>query len=235
MRQLAAALVGYASANKGSYPPNSGEIQQFWYDKDIIGSHVDAPLTLKDGSLAGGAFVCPDDMDDAIRSYSMNVYASGQVSSGVRKVVDEDPPRRGVLFKLGVPHSSETILLLETWSELPQPLPPERPIGHAAQAIAGLVGTPGHRFGAGPGIVWEEPPDATPGRFGLRASQIAWYRHRRGGGEMTAPHGAVHFAFADGHVERLNHNEVANFKTGKSSYRALWSPADRQIEVRFEK
>jgi prepilin-type N-terminal cleavage/methylation domain-containing protein/prepilin-type processing-associated H-X9-DG protein len=232
LRQLATALVAYAGANQGAYPPNSGEIQQFWYDRALIGSHVSAPLTLPDGSMAGGAFVCPNDLDDAIRSYSMNVYGSGYVSKGVRKIVEADPPtnNKGKLFKFGAPESSSLILFVESWPELPQPQPPAKPVGYAAQAVVGFVGKPGQRFGAGGGIVWTDPPGATPGRFKVRASQIAWYRHRRTGGEITAPSGAAHFAFADGHVQLLRHDEVADFSTGKSKYRAIWSSLDREID-----
>ena len=42
-----------------------------------------------------------------------------------------------------------------------------------------IAGKPGERFGAGRGIAWKTPPDATPGRFGDRDSQITFYRHDR--------------------------------------------------------
>jgi len=230
LRQLAAALVAYAGANRGAFPPNSGEIQQFWYDKDIIGSHVTAPLELPDESLAGGAMVCPNDMDDSIRSYSMNVFGSSYVSSFVREKVEANPPKAGKLFKLGVPQSSQLILLAESWPELPQPIGSPQPVGHAAQAVIGLLGKPGERFGAGRGVGWTDPPDATPDRFDTRPSQITFYRHRRHSGQMEDPRGAAHFAFADGHVELLRQDELADLSTGLSTYRALWSTIDRQLE-----
>lgn len=229
MRQIATALVSYAGSNGGAYPPNSAQIKQFWYDDSLIGMHVTGPIKLPDGSLAGGVFSCPDDLDDAIRSYSMNIYASGYVSSGVRAKLDAEPLTHGRLFKFGVAQSSMMLLLVESWSELPQPA--QEPKGHAAQAIVGFVGRPGERFGAGRGIVWTDPPDATPNRFPTRASQIAFDRHRRETLPREDPRGRANFAFGDGHVEVLKQSELV-ISNGRSSYRALWSPLDREIEDR---
>jgi hypothetical protein len=239
MRQLAAALISYASQNKGAFPPNSAQLGQFWYLEGIIGPHVTAPDRVgragevppgADPSvgLAGGVFVCPDDLDDSVRSYSMNIYASSAVSSFVQTKLDSDKPP-GRLFKLGERGGSSLILLVESWPELP--VRGTNPLKHVAQAIVGLVGKPGQRFGAGGGIVWTDPPDATQDRFDVRASQITWYRHRGGRGELIRPSGDAHFAFADGHVDLLRHSEVADASTGKSRYRALWSAIDREVEA----
>lgn len=238
VRQLALGLIAYAVQNKGSYPPNSAESGQFWYLEPLIGQHLTAPDKVgragevppgADASvgLAGGVFVCPDDLDDSVRSYSMNLYASGGVSSGVQKKLDgEKPPGR--LFKHGAGgDSSRLILVLETWPELP--VKGTEPLKHVAQAIVGLVGKPGQRFGGGTGIVWTDPPDATPGRFDVRASQIAFYRHGREHNAIEEPRGRSHFAFADGHVDLLNQKELVQ-PGGRSSYVALWSPMDRDVE-----
>jgi prepilin-type processing-associated H-X9-DG protein len=48
---------------------------------------------------------------------------------------------------------------------------------------------------------------------------------------IVAPEDRAHFAFADGHVELLGPRELADFTTGKSTYRALWSPVDQEIEL----
>jgi len=239
MRQIATALIAYAGQNKGAFPPNSGELGQFWYLEGIIGPYITAPDTVgrageippgADSSvgLANGVFVCPDDLDDSVRSYSMNIYASSAVSSFVkRKLESENPPGR--LFKHGTgKESSQLILLVESWPELP--VKGTDPLKHVAQAIVGLVGKPGERFGGGGGIVWTDPPDATEGRFDVRASQITFYRHGSEHNRIEDPKGRAHFAFADGHVELLRQQELVG-GAGRSSYLALWSPIDREVET----
>jgi prepilin-type N-terminal cleavage/methylation domain-containing protein/prepilin-type processing-associated H-X9-DG protein len=239
MRQIALGLIAYASQNKGSYPPNSAESGQFWYLEALIGQHITAPDKVgragavpagADASvgLAGGVFVCPDDREDSVRSYSMNIYASGGVSSGVQKKLDSDKPP-GRLFKHGAGgDSARLMLVLETWPELP--VSGTSPLKHVAQAVAGLVGRSGERFGGGKGIVWTDPPDATPGRFEVRASQITFYRHGREHHAIEEPRGQANFAFADGHVEMLNQKQLVQ-ADGRSSYAALWCPIDRDVDA----
>jgi prepilin-type N-terminal cleavage/methylation domain-containing protein/prepilin-type processing-associated H-X9-DG protein len=237
MRQICFALIAYAGQSNGSFPPNSGESGQFWYLKSLIGPYLTAPQQVgragavpagADPSvgLAGGVFVCPNDMEDAGRSYSMNLYASGGVSSHVHKLLDgANAP--GKLFKYGTGgDSSRLMLLLETWTELP--VKGTDPVIHVAQAIVGLHGKPGERFGGNRGIGWKTPPDATPGRFGDRDSQITFYRHDRPH-KMEEPRGRCNFAFADGHVAMLRQDELVRGDRF-SSYVALWSPLDRELE-----
>jgi prepilin-type processing-associated H-X9-DG protein len=179
---------------------------------------------MTDNSVAGGVMICPDDLPDAIRSYSMNLYASSYVSSYVRADLDgPNPP--GKLFKFGTGHSSEVILLADSWSELAQPENNPTPTGYAAEAVMGYTGNPGRRFGAAGGIGWSQ------GRLGTKDSQIAFYRHRSGRNRsMTDPDGAANFAFADGHVALHASRDLADFETGKSRYRALWSTIDPDLE-----
>jgi prepilin-type processing-associated H-X9-DG protein len=87
--------------------------------------------------------------------------------------------------------------------------------------LVGWNGPPGARFGADGGVSW------TAGRFGSRASQIDFSRHRSTPNHsMTDPDGAANFAFADGHVALWKSTDLANFTTGKSRYVALWSEID---------
>jgi prepilin-type processing-associated H-X9-DG protein len=73
--------------------------------------------------------------------------------------------------------------------------------------------------------------DATPGRFDSRASQVAFYRHaKKATVPIEAPRGAANFAFADGHVAWLRQGELGDNATGRSTYRALWSTIDRELE-----
>jgi prepilin-type N-terminal cleavage/methylation domain-containing protein/prepilin-type processing-associated H-X9-DG protein len=223
LRQLATALIHYAQDYDGAFPPNSGEVQQFWYKKSAIGRYVPSKIPMADDTVAGGVMVCPGDADDAIRSYSMNIFASSYVSSYVRNDLQGDRPP-GKLYKFGTKKSSEIILLADGWSELAQPENAD-PIGYAAPAVMGFTGWPGLRFGAGGGIGWGI------GRYGTRASQIAFYRHRATRNRsMTDPDGSANFAFVDGHVALLASRDLADPDTGKSKYRALWSENDPEIE-----
>jgi prepilin-type processing-associated H-X9-DG protein/prepilin-type N-terminal cleavage/methylation domain-containing protein len=228
MRQVSTALIAYASASGGVFPPNSGQHQLFWYQSQHIGGFLSSELALTDGTLARGVLLCPNDMEDALRSFSMNLYASGLVSDSVAQKLQETPTKHGKLFRLGSKDSARVMLLIESWSEMPQPL--NNPIGHASQAVVGLVGKPGQRFGGGTGIVWTDPPDATPGRFDTRASQIAFNRHRRTGGQIEAPRGSANFAFLDGHVQLLRQEELVDNLTGISRFNAMWSEIDHSIE-----
>jgi prepilin-type N-terminal cleavage/methylation domain-containing protein/prepilin-type processing-associated H-X9-DG protein len=239
MRQVCVALIAYAGQNKGAFPPNSGESGQFWYLESLIGPNLTAPDKVgragevppgadPTAGLAGGVFVCPNDLDDSVRSYSMNFYASGGVSAAAQKKLD-GPERPGTLFKLGNgSDGSRLMLLLESWPELP--VKGTAPLKYTAQAVVGFAGRPGARFGANRGIGWKTPPDATFGRFADRDSQITFYRHDRTG-KMVEPHGRANFGFVDGHVAMLRNDElIANDRT--SSYLALWSPIDREVEAR---
>lgn len=238
MRQICLAIIAYAGQNKGAFPPNSGETGQFWYLESVIGDHINAPHQVGragavppgapvETGLAGGVFVCPNDLDDSVRSYSMNLYASGDVSSRVRKVLS-GPHSPGRLFSGSVNASASSVmLLLESWPELP--VQGTSPTKYVAQAVVGLLGRPGERFGAGKGVNWKTPPDATAGRFPDRDSQITFYRHDPTPHALEQPVGRANFGFVDGHVAMLRQEELV---TGDkySSYLALWSANDPDID-----
>src|SRR5207244_13649356 len=106
--------------NRGNFPRNSADITQFWYQKQFLGRSFASPVQMADDTVAGGVMLCPDDMDDAIRSYAMNIFASSQLSHFAAPSLAADPPA-GRLFKAGVNESASMILLTEGWPELPQP------------------------------------------------------------------------------------------------------------------
>jgi prepilin-type N-terminal cleavage/methylation domain-containing protein/prepilin-type processing-associated H-X9-DG protein len=223
LRQLAAALILYANENNGYFPPNTGDEQLFWYQKRMIGKTIPSPIEMPDDSIAGGVMLCPADFDDALRSYAINIFSSSVVSHFSRPGLNAEPPQ-GRLFKFGVRESSQLILLADSWAEWAQPegFPT---MGYAAQAVMGFWNTPGERFGAGDGMGWNL------GRFGARATQIAFYRHRNGPNRsLTDPAGKANFAFVDGHVALHSNTELADAATGKSTYVALWSLVDREID-----
>lgn len=239
MRQLAMGLIAYAGQHNGAFPVNSSQAGQFWYLESALGRYVSAPDRVGRAglpfpnpdprtSLAGGVFLCPNDLRDAVRSYSMNLYASGGVSSFVKKRLDGTQPPPGRLFRLsGDGDTSRLLLLVESWPELPAQGP--QGIGYATQAFVGLQGLPGARFGGSPGVGWITPPDATPGRFQKRDSQITFYRHDPIEHPVEQPKGQANFAFVDGHVAMLRQGQLirrAKFSSGV----ALWSPLDPVLE-----
>jgi prepilin-type processing-associated H-X9-DG protein len=72
------------------------------------------------------------------------------------------------------------------------------------------------------------PPENTSTIYGITTEEIDYTRHRTGS-EKNAGYravGKVNIVFADGHVEGLKPNELANPATNQSRLRALWSPYD---------
>jgi prepilin-type N-terminal cleavage/methylation domain-containing protein/prepilin-type processing-associated H-X9-DG protein len=245
LRELGVGLISYASQSNSSFPVNSAAAGQFWYLKDTIGPFLTAPQVvgrsgeIPAGSsdavgLAGGVFQCPNDLADSVRSYSMNIHASGDVSPGVHKVFDAPNPP-GTLFKFGKgKESSKLLLLAESWSELP--VKGSNPPVHVAQAILGFRNTPGERFGGNGGMIWKTPPDATPNRFQPRKTQIDFSRHRPmslRSKPQEDPTGRANFLLVDGHVSLLSQSDLLNGKQSRSSYEVMWCPQDREIESRM--
>jgi prepilin-type N-terminal cleavage/methylation domain-containing protein/prepilin-type processing-associated H-X9-DG protein len=233
LRQLATALTNYAAENKGSYPPNVGAIYTFWTSKSAIGKYLKNPMPTTDDTVAGGIMRCPADVDQAVRCYSMNVFASGMVSKYVEASLKDDPPP-GRLWKSNVTRGSSMILLIESfpiedWPTNDQPNPPPnwRPTGIASPAVVGwMPRRPAERFGFGSAYGFAND------LFGTQSSQLAYYRHRTGkvAAGLGDAFGRLNIAFADGHVQTFAHSELVDYATGKSTYIATWSPIDRQID-----
>ena len=227
LRQLVQAMIGYATEFRGKFPPNTAAYKMYWYNSDQIGRHLRAPIVMSDGSLGGGAFVCPGDLDGAVRSYAMNIWASGVVSPAVEAAQHTSPPK-GRLFDLGVGEGASMILLAEAYSSYDAPEETEPKVGFGAHAVIGFIGPhPGERF------ISKGEPDPGNARFGPTDSQVCWFRHRKKPDRyhlITQARGRANFAFADGHVEMLAHTDVADPASGKSTFRAMWSPIDRDID-----
>ena len=232
MRQLTTALTNYSIEYKGAFPPNSAQIDQYWFNADILGRYIKSAVPMIDNTIAGGVLVCPADLDDSIRSYSMNLFASSYVSTPVADAVNgPNPP--GKLFKAGAKDSSHLILTIESFSswEAPGHEPQEitGPLaGYVANAIIGFwANPPAERFGAGGGVPFPG------GRFGDELKcQVAYFRHRnqKTNRLVTDAYGRVNIGFLDGHVATLRHDELADFDKVKSTFEAMWSPIDREIE-----
>ena len=248
LRQLATAMVMYAGENKGQFPPNVNSYpgatpaNQEWFHADRIGRYLvrttgrspseDSAGNFGSGSVGGPLFICPDD-PQSVRSYAMNVWASSISDQFVYNKTPfarslpgsnyaANPPFRGTLFGTKTKGSQELILMTERWSNTAA--------GNvfAAQSTIGFQGDkPGQRF---LGI-----PSYTVGgnRNTTANTEITFARHRKTKDKSAGlnARGRVNIAFADGHVEVLAHDELADPTTGLSRGRALWSPLDRQINT----
>jgi prepilin-type N-terminal cleavage/methylation domain-containing protein/prepilin-type processing-associated H-X9-DG protein len=232
LRQLCAAMMNYTVEFKGAFPGNVGALNVYWYNRDAIGRYIKAPYEMSNSEqCVGSVFVCPSDLPGAQRSYSMNVYASSIVSPFVQQALDRDPPM-GRLWKSNVSNSSNMILLIESFSQ--EDWPAENMANNigvgrtgewASPAVVGFVGqSPGDRFvSGGPSV---------PARFGDCASQVCYFRHRlpRQPGSLGDAMGQVHIGFADGHVSLHTQKDLVDQTTGRSTFNAMWSPNDREIE-----
>lgn len=232
VRQLTGALLNYATEWKGAFPPNSAQIDQYWFNDHIIGRYIKSVVPMIDGTIAGGVLVCPSDMENAIRCYSMNLFASSYVSTPVVAAIESDTPP-GKLFKIGAKPSSNLILMIESFSSWEAPGHEPQEItgpfaGYVSNAIIGFwAQRPGERFGAGKGVPFPA------GRFGsMLQCQISYFRHRnrRSTHLTTDAWGRVNIGFLDGHVATLAHDDLANFQTADSTFVAMWSPIDREID-----
>jgi len=232
VRQITMALTNYSIEYRGAFPPNSAQIDQYWFNADIIGRYIKSAIPMIDNTIAGGVLVCPGDLDESIRSYSMNLFASSYVSTPVVAQLEGlNPP--GKLFKAGAKESSNLILVIESFSswEAPGHEPQEITgplVGYVSNAIIGFwANPPAERFGAGGGVPFPG------GRFGDELKcQVAYFRHRnqKTNRLITDAYGRVNIGFLDGHVATLRHDELANFETVKSTFTAMWSPIDRQLD-----
>ena len=236
IKNLGNALANYAALNKGYYPGNVGALNLYWYNRYAIGSYIKAPYEMSNSEQCIGSVIeCPSDLEGAVRCYSMNIYASAFVSPYVQQALLADPPM-GKLWKQGDGEGSKLILLVESFTY--EDWPAENMatgIGTgitgswSSPAVVGFVGaTPASRFIAG-------GPDV-PDRFGQCASQLCYSRHRRPKetGTLGDATGRLNIAFADGHVELLSSDDLVDRQTGLSTFRAMWSPNDREIEQAYQ-
>ena len=241
MRQIAQAMINYSVEFRGKFPPNRGDpVYTFWYDKQTTGRYIKqaavapAGAVNKNEQLINGVFVCPADLMEpmpAVRSYAMNIWACGAVSSFVEQRA-QGPDAYGRLWSAGVGNSSQMMLLLESFSALaiPEDLP-DNAVGFAPPAVVGFTpAAPGARFTGGGG--WTGYPNADETRFGTTASHIAYFRHRRAKepGGLGDALGRLNIAFADGHVSLHSDKDLYDPATGRSTYNAMWSPIDREVD-----
>jgi prepilin-type N-terminal cleavage/methylation domain-containing protein/prepilin-type processing-associated H-X9-DG protein len=236
LRQIGIAMMNYTVEFKGAFPPNSIQIDEYWFSPHTLGRYLSTKIQLPDNTLAGGVVVCPADEEPAVRSYAMNAFAASYVSTFVTAQL-EGPNPRGKLFKAGVRNGSQIILMIESFSSnnIPEVLPPDAPVGYAPYPAIGWIGQrPAQRFGAPPGAFTDpSDPPIFVGRWGETDCQVNYARHRTTGRKSHLygdAFGRTNIAFADGHVELLRHDELVDFSANRSTYRARWSTIDREVD-----
>jgi prepilin-type N-terminal cleavage/methylation domain-containing protein/prepilin-type processing-associated H-X9-DG protein len=246
MRQLCQALTNYASENKGRFPPNINALSpaqsgsyptnsNFWYDADRIGKYLPNTVVTGSDSIGTPVLSCPNDRQNAQRSYSMNVWASSQVDQyvhnksprsgtyGVGATYSPNPPFYGQLFSASGKDATSLILITESWSKFGNDA-----IGWFASATSGFQGAyPGERF---LGITVPSVYNAGGAANGAN-TELDYTRHRTSKDKKAglAARGRMNIGFADGHVATYSHDELADPVTKKSRLVALWSPYDRDI------
>ncbi|MGE5609245.1 MAG: type II secretion system protein [Bacillota bacterium] len=217
LRQLATALLCYASENNNRFPPSTGAIN--WCDSRYLGRYISVTVPIG-VDLGGPVFSCPEDRTPCWRSYAMNFWAFSRVDGGYRKLLAPF----GTFWNARSPQSSQLILLTESWSIYRYGL--DGTPWFANPMVSCQGGTPGQRFGGAggiPGLIygWD---------LGMLNCELDYTRHgpRTIGGPMV-PKGWLNIAYADGHVALRSNDELVDRQTGLSTLDSLWSPLDPQL------
>jgi len=216
MRQICLALHMYATNNHGSLPinitfPAPG---RYWCDAGQINVYLPQRITGVSGKCGGPVYACPSE-EGALRSYSMNAFASSRTGGDVLT-----SPPVGTLFKPTAKRSSELILLVENWTWWG-----DKYIGWCTPPIVGYNSlTPGQRFGGGGGL----SPVPTYGRFGLVNSEVCYFHHRSNNirAPIQTPIGSTNIGFLDSHVASFRETDLVSMSDGTLKNTAFWSPMD---------
>lgn len=257
LRQLGLAAMNYAVENKGRFMPNINQggwgggrnpipaSAQEWYHEDRIGTVLTASTSTGSG-ITNPVFVCPETVENATRTYSMNIWAS---SAADQFVYNRSPDRisnpfaappgnpgyvagtpfRGTMFDSATKGAQEMILFTErhvNFDGFAQ--------GLVTSASIGFQGdTAGERFAGIPGYAVGGTVPAFNADFNgpkLANTEMDFTRHRssKDRGQGLRPVGRANICFADGHVSLLASSDLADPVTKRSKLVALWSPFDRQ-------
>lgn len=213
LHRIDSALLAYAAGNGGKFPPNIGSPGRYWFDPARAGQFL-GDLRTPSGKPGGGVLACPSD-DNALRSYSMNIWASS--------VIDPLSPGetpRGKIWPPLPPNASRLILVCERWSSTGSDA-----IGWSSPATLGSPGvTAGQRFGAAGGFA----PLMYAGRWEMINCELPYMRHRRrdDSGIETQPFGRIQIGYADGHVALKSNRDLADETTGVSTGDSCWFPGE---------
>jgi prepilin-type N-terminal cleavage/methylation domain-containing protein/prepilin-type processing-associated H-X9-DG protein len=237
VRQLVVSLISYSVDYRGKFPPNINALVptppsnqyswNYWFDKDRIGKYIPKPFIEPGTDAVGGPIMtCPATTEEA-RSYAMNLWASSKADAYVLDRSPQkltygrawagSPPFTGTFFSASTKGATQLMLITERWAEFPSTA------GLQARATVGFGGAKaGERFLGIPGGVsfYNGPAVQT---------ELDYTRHRKKVGTRRESKGRITIGFADGHVEILAHDDLANPTTRKTRLKALWSPYDSQM------
>jgi prepilin-type N-terminal cleavage/methylation domain-containing protein/prepilin-type processing-associated H-X9-DG protein len=236
----------YERPRIGSYLPDFGGNEA---------DDVNSPISQTAG---GGVFVCPNHPDGQ-RSYTMNFYASSGVSLAPGSNPSDYRTHRynrinnanfntgtgGIGFSDTTANEpGKTFLLTEAWGVSGVQINGEW--RWFTNSAIGAQGRPGQRFGGGIGVNdfpgnafgTREPRAPEGGSFdrnsGARPtpqSYLPYYRHPRRSSEPFGLKGRANFVFIDNHVESIDAQELFNQNNGLSTFKAIWSNADRRLDA----
>ncbi len=253
LKQLATAMMLYSNAHKGKFAPNingggwgGGQpaTAQEWYHEERIGRFLPKTTVTGSGNVGTPVMVCPNTVDDAKRTYAMNIWASSSADQGVmngntvpmasqfstyvanRRVPYPGGNRfMGTFWDSSTSGASQLILFSERHVSIDG-----GPLGKfAGPTLAGnslFMLRPGQRFLGDPNYnIGGLSPGAT--------TELDFTRHRakKDSSKGVQPVGRINIAFADAHVETLSESDLADTATGKSRLRAKWSPYDSEINL----
>ena len=259
-RSIGQALLLYADDWQGNFPINNNGIPRrstsiptlSWFDEDVIGQYIASTadgverLNSGDNTVGGGVYVCPEHIDGG-RSYSMNfwaspnawdVYLAGAQAQDMTPIA-EKVKRRGKPWSSDVNFASKHFLVGEAWGYFAE----GDPTLYYTSSQIGIQGLPGTRFGALGGVT-DIPGNSALGGFGgggrapefgaasqgAPRSYIPYYRHPPRGKDQLLREGGTFFAFADGHVEKFDAEDLFNAETGFSTYEVMWTPNDMEVD-----
>ncbi len=218
IRQMNTATLNYATDNKDVLPSNFTDLYgtpaaEQWFDARMIGYYLPDSGVSGSASIDGFAFICPAD-DQSVRTYSFNTYAS----SDAEKFYDGT---LGAPWTLLDGEQTNLILFGEGWGRFGAP-----PTLFSNATIGGEAARkPGQRFGSdaatfGNAAFWG-PVNTAPANTNFLL---------HGGSDFTVAAGGSNWAFADGHAETSQQEELYDESTGLSTYKFLWTPTDRDVE-----
>ncbi|MEL6795431.1 MAG: prepilin-type N-terminal cleavage/methylation domain-containing protein [Planctomycetota bacterium] len=183
-RQIATAMITYATDFNGLFPPNmpvnftdpsDGKQGRRWFAVDVLGDYIpsqdfgdrgfDPDNTSFRATIGGGVMVCPNH-DLGGRSYSMNYWASaytvprGQVDGGRLQPPgndDQGNTNLGRQVKADTDFSSDVMLVSAAWGNFTPEVEPDDGRLYYTSETVGFQRLPGQRFGL------EDDPQILPG------------------------------------------------------------------------